>query len=265
MTTCEEVRISLGALALGALEPDEELEIDLHLATCPECGVELDELAGVSAFLAKVSEQEVEQVARPPRQVLDRLLSARARRHRRARLLLVAAASAAVIVAGGTVWNSVQGPSGGSSAAPAAAGQAEESSLAKSRMIEPPVSGADASKPAASADDAPAPSDVTRAVPALVFTGRTGGIKATVTVMPGNPTSVTINLKGVPRETRCRLVVVGRDGFRQTAGTWIVRSAGYVEDGAWAARTVIDAKQITRFEIVDDDGATVVVAEPEAG
>ncbi|MFC7104187.1 anti-sigma factor family protein [Nonomuraea rubra] len=42
--TCEEVRISLGAHALGALDPEEAAEIDHHLATCEACGAELLEL-----------------------------------------------------------------------------------------------------------------------------------------------------------------------------------------------------------------------------
>lgn len=102
--TCEEVRIALGAHALGALDPEEALEIDHHLATCEACGAELVELEGVSAFLGKVSERDVELVASPPRQVLDRLLNDRARRNRRGRILMSVAASAAVLVVGGTVW-----------------------------------------------------------------------------------------------------------------------------------------------------------------
>lgn len=65
MMSCEEVRLSLGAHALGALDPDEATEVDTHLATCEVCGAELVELAGVTAFLAKVSERDVELVASP--------------------------------------------------------------------------------------------------------------------------------------------------------------------------------------------------------
>ncbi|WP_346103365.1 anti-sigma factor family protein [Nonomuraea maheshkhaliensis] len=120
--TCEEVRIALGAHALGALDPEEALEIDHHLATCEACGAELVELEGVSAFLGKVSERDVELVASPPRQVLDRLLNDRARRNRRGRILMSVAASAAVLVVGGTVWLNVQvRPSSDSAAAGAPA------------------------------------------------------------------------------------------------------------------------------------------------
>ncbi|MEV4802911.1 zf-HC2 domain-containing protein [Nonomuraea sp. NPDC049421] len=106
--TCEEVRIALGAHALGALDPEEALEVDHHLATCEACGAELEELAGLTSFLGKVSERDVEVVTSPPRQVLDRLLNDRARRSRRGRILTAVAACAAVLVVGGTVWTSIQ-------------------------------------------------------------------------------------------------------------------------------------------------------------
>ncbi|MFD0467929.1 zf-HC2 domain-containing protein [Nonomuraea thailandensis] len=115
--TCEEVRISLGAHALGALDPEEAAEIDHHLATCEACGAELLELEGVGAFLGKVSERDVELVASPPRQVLDRLLNDRVKRTRRGRALMSLVAAAAVLVVGGTVWTAVQTGSGGGSTA----------------------------------------------------------------------------------------------------------------------------------------------------
>ncbi|WP_219464731.1 anti-sigma factor family protein, partial [Nonomuraea rhizosphaerae] len=102
--TCEEVRLALGAHALGALDSDEAMEIDTHLATCEVCGAELLDLEGVASFLGKVSERDVELVTSPPRAVLDRLLNARAKRHRRGRALLAVAASVAVMALGGTVW-----------------------------------------------------------------------------------------------------------------------------------------------------------------
>ncbi|AQZ67065.1 hypothetical protein BKM31_41470 [[Actinomadura] parvosata subsp. kistnae] len=121
--TCEEVRISLGAHALGALDEEEALEVDNHLATCEACGAELMELEGVGAFLGKVSERDVELVASPPRRVLDRLLKDRVKRTRRGRVLLSVAAAAAVLVVGGTVWTTIATGSGGGSSSAAGAPQ----------------------------------------------------------------------------------------------------------------------------------------------
>ena len=34
---CAEVRLSLGAYVLGALDPADRSRVDTHLAGCPEC------------------------------------------------------------------------------------------------------------------------------------------------------------------------------------------------------------------------------------
>ncbi|MFI6506429.1 anti-sigma factor family protein [Streptosporangium sp. NPDC050855] len=104
-TTCDEVRMSLGVYALGALEPDERAPVETHLAGCARCRAELEELTGVATFLGKVSQDDVAQVASPPGAVLDRLLSAGVRRRRTNRLMLSLAASVLVVgLGGGTLW-----------------------------------------------------------------------------------------------------------------------------------------------------------------
>ncbi|MEU8377776.1 zf-HC2 domain-containing protein [Streptosporangium sp. NPDC048865] len=103
--TCVEVRMSLGVYVLGALEPDERVLVEAHLAECAGCRAELAELAGVTTFLGRVSEDDVAQVASPPTAVLDRLLSAKVRRRRTNRLMLSLAASVLVVgLGGGTLW-----------------------------------------------------------------------------------------------------------------------------------------------------------------
>ncbi|MFF3440841.1 zf-HC2 domain-containing protein [Streptosporangium sp. NPDC002721] len=103
--TCEEVRMSLGVYVLDALEPDERVLVEAHLAECAECRAELEELAGVTTFLGRVSEGDVAQVASPPTVVLERLLSAKVRRRRTNRLMLSLAASVLVVgLGGGTLW-----------------------------------------------------------------------------------------------------------------------------------------------------------------
>lgn len=109
MMTCDEVRMSLGVYVLGALEPDERVLVEAHLAECAECRAELEELAGVTTFLGRVSEGDVAQVASPPTAVLDRLLSAKVKRRRTNRLMLSLAASVLVVgLGGGTLWTVVQ-------------------------------------------------------------------------------------------------------------------------------------------------------------
>ena len=57
--THDEARIAIGALALGALDEDEAAEVRAHVASCPDCQREYDELRGVPALLGLVPAAEV--------------------------------------------------------------------------------------------------------------------------------------------------------------------------------------------------------------
>jgi anti-sigma factor RsiW len=48
---CAEIRELLGGHVLGRLEPDEAERVERHLESCPQCGRERDELAGLPALL----------------------------------------------------------------------------------------------------------------------------------------------------------------------------------------------------------------------
>jgi anti-sigma factor RsiW len=56
----EHVRLWLGLYVLGALPTDHYVAISRHLAICPPCRAECDELAEVPAFLALLSIADVE-------------------------------------------------------------------------------------------------------------------------------------------------------------------------------------------------------------
>ena len=60
MTTQHEPQL-LGAYVLGALEEQEVRTVEEHLASCPECRGELDELRAMEAYLGDV----------PPEALLD--------------------------------------------------------------------------------------------------------------------------------------------------------------------------------------------------
>ncbi|NUW45844.1 anti-sigma factor family protein [Nonomuraea rhodomycinica] len=278
--TCEEVRISLGAHALGALEPDEALEIDAHLATCEACGAELVELEGVSAFLEKVSERDVQLVTSPPRQVLDRLLNARARRHRRGRMLMVVAASAAAIVAGGAVWTAVgdQQHDATTASAPAASRSGESLSsaqdsarssdeAARPKATQEPRAKAREDQPRIMAETQPQPEASATPKPSARASGQefagqdeSSGYTASVAVFPGSRgTGLSVKVSGVPVGTTCRLVVVGRDGRRDVTDSWTVDRENYQDKPVFASRTSIPVKDIARFEVVDASSRQVLV------
>lgn len=270
MMTCEEVRLALGAHALGALDPDEALELDTHLATCETCGAELLELEGVASFLGKVSERDVELVASPPRQVLDRLLSARAKRTRRGRLLLVAAASVVALALGGTVWTVVQDKTASqeTSAAAPAASRAPAQDAAPNTFQEQSDQSVPAevrASPRATKAPAPTPSaseaKPQKAVAGREFTGanKAEDYRATVMAWPRDGgTELGVGVSGVPVGTTCRLVVVGKDGQRDETDSWVISRESYQGKAAFKRTTALAMSDIARFDVVDQRGKVLI-------
>jgi hypothetical protein len=260
--TCEEVRLALGAHALGALDPDEALEIDTHLATCEVCGAELLELEGVASFLGKVSERDVELVASPPRQVLDRLLNARAKRSRRGRLLLVAAASVALLGLGGTVWTIIQ------ESEPQVMSSATAPSVTPSPMEKVDPFAASESDQSARTEVSPkasaskAPETRQKAVAGREFTGQNAAKDYNAIVMAwplsGGGTELGVRVTGVPVGTTCSLVVVDRDGRREATDSWVVGREGYQDKPAFKSMTTLPMRDIARFDVVDQTGKVLV-------
>ncbi|MFI6396134.1 anti-sigma factor family protein [Nonomuraea sp. NPDC050547] len=260
--TCEEVRLSLGAHALGALDPEEALEIDTHLATCEACGAELMELEGVSAFLGKVSERDVELVASPPRQVLDRLLNDRAKRSRRGRLLLAVAASAAVIAVGGTIWTATTGGESTSSTA-AGAEHADQGKAAAPDSATQPEYGFDTSaspEPRTAASKSATESPSTMNAPAgKEFKGANGTRQATVMAMPAEGgTELNLTVSGVAVGTQCRVIVLGEGGERETLDGWEVSRENYEKPPVFQLTTKLPLESIRFIRIVDQDGKLLV-------
>ncbi|RSN01906.1 hypothetical protein DMB42_37710 [Nonomuraea sp. WAC 01424] len=261
--TCEEVRLAMGAHALGALEPDEALEVDNHLATCETCGAELLELEGVAAFLGKVSERDVELVASPPRQVLDRLLNARVKRYRRGRLMLAVAASVAVVALGGTVWTATrQDTAQQTAAAPAAAPQ---SSAAEKSLTTEPFVASDAAPETRMGKAAPTPSatptTARRTGDGRAFKGENSAedYYATVYALPGGAsTELLVTVRNVPVGTDCSLAVYDDGGRREVVGSWTVSRETYRKETVFQMETPVLMRHIDRFEVVDRAGRVLV-------
>jgi anti-sigma factor RsiW len=285
MMTCEEVRMSLGVYVLGALEPDECVLVEAHLAECADCQAEFDELTGVSAFLGKVSESDVAQVGRPPQVVLGRLLSAKVKRRRMTRLMLSLAASVLVVALGGGIWaanrpanetsaaapRSVPAASDSSSAARGKSAPAQSSGASEAPTSDPKImlgapderkpgdqpgeQGLDKQKP-----DEPQPGD--RRVEGA---NKDGSVRATVTALAGDGgTKVKVVLSGVAKGTRCRLDVIGYGGNRERAGNWIVGKDAYDEPDGFATITM-RPKDISRFEIATTGGRVLLSVPARSG
>jgi hypothetical protein len=101
---CSDATVALGAYVVGALDHNERVELEAHLAHCPMCRDELAELAPLPGLLSRLTPDEA--VSDPPvvnDAMLDRLLSAADRERRHAsRARWLAAAAAVVVLAAGT-------------------------------------------------------------------------------------------------------------------------------------------------------------------
>lgn len=218
---CREVRLALGAHALGSLDPAEGRRVAVHLAGCPDCRAELEMIAGLPAMLDRVSAAEVTAAAeasppavaagarvpgaaalppsgreRPgsseavgePGGLLERTLEELRRRRGRARLRLriaLVTAGLAVLAAGG-----------------AAAGIVLETRAAP---------------PAAAVARASAADAATGVVASAEVYAETWG------------STIRLRISGVTPGQSCELVTVARDGSEEVAGTWKVGYTGGVE------------------------------------
>jgi hypothetical protein len=222
MTSCNEIRISLGALAVSALDPDEELRVREHVANCERCAAELAELSGTVDLLAAAKPLDLPAAVQPDRRVLDGLLAAvgeERRRARRRRFALGLAAAAVGAVLAGTSALLIAGDD----SAPAVV---EETPTAE-------VSGS----------DGPVAFEVE------LFAKGWG-------------TAVRGAVAGVAPGQTCSLVAVGADGSRQVAATWTVPAGGYSASGKlWFDGGVgLQPHEVSQYEIVTTAGDVLASA-----
>jgi anti-sigma factor RsiW len=129
---CRDIRPSLGAYALGALDIAEAEHVRAHLDRCAECAAEA---ADVHEMANALSLTDLEMIEKPPSSgdVLPNLLrrvSAARRRRRVAGAIAAAAAAALVTVAGVVVANDGEPPQQPSATEPAATVSGQEGSVA---------------------------------------------------------------------------------------------------------------------------------------
>jgi anti-sigma factor RsiW len=223
---CAEVRLSLGAYVLGALDPADRSRVDAHLASCPDCRDELASFAALPGLLGRVSRAEVEtEPADPGPQLLERLLGAAAaeRRHDRRRRILTSVAAAVIALA--------------------AIGVSVGFGVTHDGDSTPPV--------------AVAPQTFTA-------TNQQTHVQATITeTKKGWGAAVDVSVVGVTADLAgpsCQLIAVGPDGKTDVAASWAAPAAGYtgLSRVNAAGSTAMAAKDITGFKVVGSDGETLV-------
>ncbi|GGK94810.1 hypothetical protein Sme01_57530 [Sphaerisporangium melleum] len=276
MSACADLRMSLGVYALGALDPEEAVLVEAHLATCPECRAEFEEISGLGDLLARVSEEDIEQASRPPQAVLDRLIAASARRRRLHRLMFGLAASVLAVVVGGTAWMVADGrPSGGgdtavvavgapaaSRAAPEAAARGQQSTgegPAEAKRfggtqapVQSPLVAADLQQgtPPPAALRSPGPQ--TR----VPLEKRQGPVQARIVMTPGGEgTSIEVSVSGVADGTSCRVIALGLDGTESPVASWTVGGGDKnTAEATFAGHTELTIDRIRGFVISDSTG-----------
>ncbi len=200
MTTQHDPQL-LGAYVLGALDEQEVRALDEHLASCPDCLREVEDLRAMEAFLGEVPPEAM--LDGPPeggdlllQRTLRQVRSERGGVARRRQFALGAAAAvvAALVLGAGVFVGKVTSPDGG------VAQQTQTT--------------------------APDPAGTKLAT----FTDPVTKASMTVKVVPAAGwvrTNMSIN--GIPEGEKCRIFVVAKDGSRQEAGSWVVSKKGAAE------------------------------------
>ncbi|MEU5693801.1 zf-HC2 domain-containing protein [Actinosynnema sp. NPDC020468] len=219
----------LGAYVLGALDPREGRAVEEHLATCPRCRSELAELRAMEEAMGGVPPEAL--LDGPPEGgdlLLQRTLR-QVRRERGAQLTRrrvgvgVAAAAVVAVVLGG--------------------GFAVGRGTAPEPVAQPGTS-------------VPAPPSGTKVGST---TDPTTGARMTVQVRPAAGwVRVNASVGGIGQGRKCRLVVVGKDGSRQEAGSWLVSQLGEKEGTNLDGSALIAPDDVAAVEVVDFDGRLLV-------
>ncbi|MEU8526663.1 zf-HC2 domain-containing protein [Streptomyces sp. NPDC048629] len=223
-----EIRRSVGAYVLGALEPAEAAELDVHLAGCPECLREAEELAEVEALLSDfaATAPDAEDVfsGGSTNSVRTRMSDRSGRRLRRS---LALAASVALFAGGLTLGGAFRDD----------APSSQNPNWATQLIMTGEVRQA---------------TDPTTRVNAKVgMEKKKWG------------THVALELRGVKGPINCDLVAVSRSGERRTVTSWLVPEGGYGVPGKPDPLVIHGAAAMARddidhFEVVTGDGKKLV-------
>lgn len=213
----------LGAHALGLLSAAEVKVLESHLAQCPDCRRESDELRATASVIAAVPPETF--ISEPPGSDLALHRTLRQIRKEtgspaRGDHLLRAVAAAAVVVT------------------------ALLGAAAIGRTTAPALEG-----PAATAS--------TR-----VGEGSTGAITMAASVTPAEGwVRVAAEVSGIPTGQRCSLVVVDRDGSQHVAASWVVGGREPGTGTTVYGSAIVAPEQVARVAVRNSAGS-ILVAVP---
>jgi predicted anti-sigma-YlaC factor YlaD len=225
---CERDMTVLAVHALGALEEDERLPVEEHLDSCELCRAELDSLAVVRDALDLVPPEA--WLEGPPdggelmlRRMLRTVRAERTSWRLPRRTVGVAAAVVLTVVAAGALVGRITAP------------------VAAARTV-------------AAAPAPPVPGTRVGSV-----TDAATGARLTVRVEPAAGwVRVSAAVTGVPAGQRCRLVVVGRDGQHEIAGSWLVSAKGAADGTVLSGAALVAPQQVAAVRVENVDGQQFV-------
>jgi hypothetical protein len=207
--------IDVGAYVLDALEPEERLRLRAHLRDCPACAASLRDLEGVPRLLAQVPAPTVEFLV--PEAPAPSELAYR-RLHRSA-----------------TAVRPSSRP----------AGRHRRWLLVAAAAVL--VSAAGITGGVMAGTDGGPPTTVA---------ATQGPVQASASIEPsGSGSSITLALDGIQSGEECQLVVVARDGHRETASSW---TATYQGSASVTSTVGIAPRDMAELVIQTPDGHTLV-------
>ncbi|HVX69685.1 MAG TPA: zf-HC2 domain-containing protein [Mycobacteriales bacterium] len=228
---CQTATGALGVYLVGAIEPGERAEVDVHLRGCAACRAELAELAMLPAMLDRLTLDDVAEVipdSTAPEDLFARV-AARARAEadaaaaadqpaggasvagvrRRPRWQLMAAAAAAVLVVGGVSVTAVE--------------------VLRS---------------------APGPETVNAAQGAVhmrvALTSQATG------------TALRVTVSGLSNDEHCRLLAIAADGTTDLVSQW---DATYAGEAQVTGSTSIATSDLRQLILLGRDGSQLVAAD----
>jgi anti-sigma factor RsiW len=239
MSAVEHDQAQLGAYVLGVLEAGERDEFEAHLASCPACRQEVDELSELRDELGEVPPEAF--LEGPPEGgdlLLQRTLrEVRAQEveepQRRPRLFAVAGAAAVIVVTLGA------GILLGRQSAPDVPAQA---------------------LPPASSTAAP-PSTPVAGTRNIEGTDAKSGARLVASVTPASGwVKVHLAVQGIKQGEKCRLFVVAKNGDRFESGSWIVSAKGEHDGTGIDGTALVAPDDVASVEVVTLDGRKLVSA-----
>ena len=227
-TPCQE-SVSLGAYLLGALDPEERRALERHIAGCSHCRAELVELAPLPGLMRHTAFEELPESA----EVAESLSPAREQTREQT-------GSAEL----GPIAVPPQHRRRSRKRMALAAGLALAACAAGVGVYSVAERGSGAGKATA------------QAAATWDATDPTTHVSATAALFPEAwGTEFQLKLGGLPSDITCHLVVHGKGGLTETAGTW---GSGYAPSAQVPASTSISPAQITGLDVLDGAGKLLV-------